>query len=692
MDLRFVRKRNGVLQKFQIEKIELAIYKALRATNSGDFEKSRQIAERIVSRLQKEDGDVPSVEQVQDAVEEELISMNLPSAAKAYILYREKRREEREGKRLLGVEDRLKLSINAASVLRRRYLRRDDAGNVIETPEELFRRVAHCIASAEEKYNGPVASVEEEFYSMMSSFEFLPNSPTLMNAGNRLGQLSACFVLPVPDSMEGIFDALKEAALIHQSGGGTGFSFSQLRPKGDVVRSTMGIASGPVSFMEIFDRATAVIKQGGKRRGANMGILRVDHPDIFEFITAKRKDVLQNFNLSVGVTDVFMDAVEKDERFHLINPRTGAKVREVPARELFDLICRTAWETGDPGIVFLDEINRTNPVPALGEIEATNPCGEQPLLPFESCNLGSINLTKMISGGSIDWEKLAKTVRQSVRFLDNVIDVNHYPIRQIQEATLLTRKIGLGVMGWADFLAEMEIPYDSEESIELAEGLMEFIDKTAFEASCRLAEERGSFPAFDKSIYAGNRPLRNASRTTIAPTGSISIIANCSSGIEPLFALVFVRNILGGSRFLEVNHVFEKKMKETSMLNSDILHEVLKTGSLSRVQGVPEHVKRIFRTAHEISSQFHLKMQAAFQKHTNSGVSKTINLPENATIGEVRDIFLKAYELRCKGITVYRYGSRSEQVLYLGDSMLRPQDYPVYGMDFSGDCPTGDCD
>ncbi|MCM8817331.1 MAG: adenosylcobalamin-dependent ribonucleoside-diphosphate reductase [Candidatus Omnitrophica bacterium] len=686
----YVKKRNGKIQRFSSKKIEAAIHKALLSRKKDDICLARNLSEQVVKILEKEKNRCPEVEHIQDVVEEVLMKNNLPDVARAYILYREKRKQLRESKKIIGVEDNLKLSFNAVNILRKRYLLRDETGKIIETPAQMFERVARCIADAEEN-KFTKEEYFEKFYRLLSNLEFLPNSPTLMNAGTSLGQLSACFVLPVPDSIPGIFEALKNMAIIHQSGGGTGFSFSHLRPKGDIVRTTMGIASGPVSFLEIFDKATEIVKQGGKRRGANMGILRVDHPDIIEFITSKRRNILSNFNISVAITDKFMQSVFSNSDFELINPRTNRAVRKIPARELFDIICLCAWETGDPGLIFIDEINRKNPTPALGRIESTNPCGEQPLLDYESCNLGSINLVKIIDNGRINWEKLKEIVQTSVRFLDDVIDVNHYPLVEIGKMTLGNRKIGLGIMGWADLLAELEIPYGSKESLELAEKIMEFINKTAFEYSVRLGKEKGSFPNFEKSIYKNRVDyLRNCTRTTIAPTGTISIIAGCSSGIEPFFAIAYGRKAAGSS-FFEINPVWEKKARTLGLLKSETMAEIIKTGSIQNIKGVPEKLKRVFKTALEIRPQLHLLMQASFQKFTDNAVSKTINLPEQSTINDVKKIFVSAYKLKCKGITVFRYGSKIAQVLYLGEDFYQDNDFLQIGEEFTECSKKGYC-
>lgn len=700
---RKVKKRDGSVVPFDRSKIQNAIFRAalevLQDRSRAAFVSgivTEIVLDEITARYAARQIDVESV---QDIVERGLMKAGYTEIARSYILYRERRAELRTAKAALGLRDDLKLSINAVEVLKKRYLLKDDDQNVVEAPGELFRRVARHIAQAEKAFRGArsVGESEEKFLSMMRSLEFIPNSPTLMNAGTSLGQLSACFVIPVEDSIDGIFDALEDMAKIHQTGGGTGFSFSRLRPKGDLVSTTKGEASGPVSFMSIFDQATGVIVQGGRRRGANMGILRCDHPDVIDFIEAKtERGRFTNFNLSVGVTDRFMKALQKNGHFDLVNPRTKQKVRTLKARAVFDLIVNAAWRTGDPGLIFLDEINRRNPTPAIGMIEATNPCGEVPLLPFESCNLGSINLVKMVTDGRFDWQRLRDRIRWSIRFLDNVIEVNRFPLPQIREITFANRKIGLGVMGFADMLIRLGIPYNSPEAVRFARRLMRFIRTESLRASAGLADERGVFPNFDRSVYGprGLR-LRNATVNTVAPTGTISIIAGCSSGIEPLFAVSFVRNVLSGTRLFETNPIFEEMARNRGIYSREIIAEMARVGSLRTVRGVPADLRKLFVTAFDVSPEEHLDIQSAFQAYTDNSVSKTINLPADATVEDVRSIYLRAYRSRCKGITVYRYGSREEQVLSFYSPKEKREsseiEFVSADSDYSGGCAAGLC-
>ena len=604
----------------------------------------------------------------------------------------------------------LNFSENAIKVLEKRYLKRDKDGNCTETPSDMFKRVAETIAKGDlnfGKSQEEVNQLSKRFYDAITHRFFMPNSPTLMNAGRELGQLAACFVLPVEDSLEGIFETIKNTALIHQSGGGTGFSFSRLRPKNSVVKSTMGVSSGPVSFMEVFNAATEAVKQGGTRRGANMGILRVDHPDIIEFINCKSdNDKLNNFNISVAITDKFMDAYLKGEDYDLVNPQNNEVVGRMCAKDVFALIVDCAWRNGEPGVVFIDKMNADNPTPLIGAIESTNPCGEVPLLPYEACNLGSINLSLMMKeeNGSmnVDWDLLEKTVRTAMRFLDNVIEVNKYPLPQISELVSNNRKIGLGVMGWADMLMKAGISYSSEEGTKLAGQVMEFIDYISKSESIELAKERGCFNNFKGSIYdqpnylfnkfkgksAGKISddmwakldsdiqkygLRNATTTCIAPTGTISMIAGASGGVEPLFGLVFSRLIMDGTEMLEVNPIFKDYMLSHNLYSDNLMAQIAKDGSLSHVEGVPNEIKRIFVTAHDVAPYWHVKMQAAFQLHVDNAVSKTVNFVESATREDIKEVYILAYKNNLKGITVYRNNSRQFQPMNLDTKKKDPK-------------------
>jgi len=1015
MALNKIRKRDGRIVDFDSRRIKDAIHRAFIAVELSNGEKAEEVTKEVVKLLEEKFKDkIPSVEDAQDLVIEVLKRKGYSEVAEEYQAYRERKNEIRELREKLGFLEP-KLTVNALEVLKARYLLRDEFGKIIETPSQMFMRVARAVSKADAIYGEDPKKSEEIFYNIMAKLEFLPNSPTLFNAGTSLGQLSACFVLPVEDSLKSIFKAVMDMALIEQSGGGVGFNFSKLRPKGDIVKSTKGVASGPVSFMRVFDVATDVIKAGGRRRGAMMGVLRIDHPDIIEFITAKQTPgVLSNFNISVAISNEFMEKLEKNEEYWLINPRNKEKVKKLKTKDVWNLIAESAWKSGDPGVIFIDEVNRHNPTPKIGEIEATNPClpsyvwimteegpkqvadligkrftaivngekwksnfegffstgikpvyklltkegfelyltknhlvmeieykngyikfkwvkaeelrkndkivlnnhasldfwsgpysfdegyfigsfiakntlkncnnideggiytstlsynaslsflnlinelkleefltnlekasssfykgliaslfdtngfvekkkkevkvvirqfniklikmlqrmllrfgiyskirfkkldkplslkndgqnrfyelvisskesisrfykkinfknlrkqreieelinnlkadclqeyftatvekivfhsleptydakipglnafdangfyvhncGEQPLLPYESCNLGSINLSRMVEDKKINWSKLKETVRNAVHFLDNVIDVNAFPFKEIEEMSKANRKIGLGVMGFADMLIKLEVPYNSEEALHIAEKVMKFITEEARKKSVELGEERGSFPNFDKSIWKDRySAMRNATVTTIAPTGSISIIAGCSSGIEPLFAVSFIRNVLGGKRLFEINPLFELIAKQKGFYNAKLLEEIAKTGSIQNINEIPNDAKKVFVTALDISPEWHVKMQAAFQKYTDNAVSKTVNLPYNATIDDVKNIFELAWKLKCKGVTVFRYGSKPEQVLYIGEIKAQERKFIVAESEYSGGCPTKTC-
>jgi len=689
MTITHVRKRTGEIVPFDSEKITAAIQKAMSYLGIKNRKKAEFLSRKIVEALQSKQTiffqGIPTIEQIQDTVEE-ILEKREQRVYKAYSLYRRSRGIAREIKQYFKIHDDLKLNVNALKVLEERYLLKDETGKIIETPTQLFHRIATTIAAQDKLYGKDPKKTEEEFFTAMRKLEFLPNSPTLMNAGTKLGQLSACFVLPIEDSLEGIFTTLKNMALIQQSGGGTGFSFSHLREKGAIVKSTKGVASGPISFMRIFDSTTDVIKQGGKRRGANIGILHCTHPDIPDFVTAKSGKKLSNFNISVAVTDSFMKKALNNQPLLLRSPKTGKIVQKINAADLFEMIVRNAWETGDPGLLFLDEINRKHPLRNIGLIEATNPCGEVPLLSYESCNLGSINLARMITNGKLNWKKLRQTTRLAVHFLDNVIDANNYPLKETKDKTKAHRKIGLGVMGFADLLFLLKIPYESKKALQLGERLIKFIAKEAQEKSMELGMERGSFKNFNQSTWQKKYPaMRNATCITIAPTGTISIIAGCSSGIEPVFALAFIRRVMDGKQLPEINEIFKRELIRRDLYSEKLIHLISKTGNIKRLK-LPDDLKNIFVTALDITPEFHVQMQAAFQRHVDNAVSKTVNLPKNSTQKDVRNIYLLAWKLKCKGITVYRYGSKQEQVLYLGTG--KPI---VVTTDYAGGCPTGLC-
>ncbi len=584
------------------------------------------------------------------------------------------------------------LTKNAEYILKKRYLLKDKSGHPSETPQQMLRRVAKAVASADKKYDpsAKTSATEEKFLEIMSESEFLPNSPTLMNAGTELGQLSACFVLPVNDSLKDIFETLKNMAVIHQSGGGIGFNFGDLRPAHSPVKTTHGVSSGPVSFIKIFDTASQVIMQGGRRRGANMGIIPVDHPDIMDFIGAKSKtDALANFNLSVGVSDKFIESAKKGLKYNIKSPYSGKVTGKMSAAEVMSYICECAYEVGDPGIIFMDKVNRENPLPKLGRLEATNPCGEQPLLPYESCNLGSLNLAKFVKNGAIDYKRLKEVVHTAVRFLDNVIDINKYPLPEIETASLATRKIGLGVMGFADMLIKLGIQYNSQKAVQAAEKIMKFIQEEAHKASQELGKARGSFPEFKNSIYKNKvKHMRNATVTTIAPTGTLSIIAGCSSGIEPLFAIAYVRKTSDGNEFVECSSAFEEAAKRSRIWTNELCKEILNEGGISTTQKIPEEMKKLFVTASEIPYEWHVQIAAAFQKYTDNAVSKTVNLPKSATKEDIKNIFFLAHKLKCKGITIFRSGCKKESALY-----IKPEDTGRIAVEseFAGGCPVSYC-
>jgi ribonucleoside-diphosphate reductase alpha chain len=671
-----IQKRDGRIVDFDQEKITEAIWKAAQNVGGKNRKLAEKISKQVSSLLEvffKDETKIPTVEQIQDLVEKILIEDGHAKTAKAFILYREKHAEIRQQKTdILGSTKSTKFSVNALKVLNERYLLKDDNGRVKETPEELFERVAKNIAQAEKKFKGDVTKRTKEFYDVMVEKDFLPNSPTLMNAGTRVQQLAACFVLPIEDSIEAIFETLKQSAVIQQTGGGTGFNYSHLRPRTDIVTSTKGSSSGPVSFMKVFNSLTEAMKEGGKRRGANMGILEITHPDILEFIACKeKKGELENFNISVGLTEAFMQAVVHDREYELINPRNGETVNHLSARGVFELLVSKAWSSGEPGIIFLDRIENANPTPKAGKLEATNPCGEQPLLPFEACNLGSINISNFIKNGEIDYPRFKKVIHTAVRFLDDVIEMSDYKLAETQKIVSANRKIGLGIMGFADLLFQLNIGYNTDTAVNLAEKISAFLQKEARAASEKLGEERGSFPNFKESIFADSdyKTMRNATVTTIAPAGSISMIADCSSGIEPLFGLVYTKHVLDGSELIYSNKHFEETLKHNSLYSNELMRLISQVGSIQSLKELPADIKSVFVVTDDISPIWHVRMQAAFQKNTDNAVSKTINLPASASLEDVKQAFQAAYSLGCKGITIYRDSSRDRQVLSMGSRL-----------------------
>jgi ribonucleoside-diphosphate reductase alpha chain len=676
-EIKKVIKRDGTSKEFIIEKIVRSIYHAAESVGGTDDTLAEDLAEKVLQRLKKQFQErYPTVDEIQDCVEKTLIEEGHAKTAKAYILFRQKKKEERERKVLILGPGRFKgnldFSNEALRILEKRYLLRDSEGKLIETPKELLRRVANDIAKADLQYNpkANIEEVEENFYEMMSELKFLPNSPTLMNAGTKRQQLSSCFVLPITDNIEGIFQSLKDAAVLHQRGSGTGFSFSRLRPKGDFV-GNLCVASGPVSFMQSYDAALEAVLQGGIRPGANMAVLRVDHPDIIRFVEAKRnQNNLKNFNISVAVTDRFMKAVEEDREYYLTNPRTEKYFGRLRAKDVFAVITQNAWKTGDPGLVFIDEINRKHPAKHLGEIETTNQCGEAPLLPYEGCVLGSINLTKFINQeeNNLEWDLLKKTIQTAVHFLDNVIDRNNYPSKEIEKQTKFTRKFGLGLMGFADLLCKLKIKYDSEEGLQFADKLMSFFRETAYNKSSEIAEERGVCGAWEGSDHQKvGRKMRNISCISIAPTGTISILAGASSGCEPLFAISYQRTVFGDSELVYLNSNFENVAKERGFYSLELISKISRSGSLKNFKEIPKDVREIFTTAQEISPDWHIKMQSTLQKYVDNSISKTINFPQTASIKDIENAYLLAWKSKCKGITIYRDGSYEDQVITIGE-------------------------
>ncbi|MDP3917081.1 MAG: adenosylcobalamin-dependent ribonucleoside-diphosphate reductase [Nanoarchaeota archaeon] len=666
-----IKKRDGVISEFDISKISKVIFRAATAIGGKDDNLANALAIKVLEELNKNfsNKDIPTVEDIQDAVERVLIDSGHVRTAKAFILYRDSKSKLREEKlSLVGTTEKNKLSINAIRLLKERYLLKDKEGKVKETPNEMFRRVAKNISSAEKFYKKDSKELEEKFYNMMYNLDFLPNTPALMNAGTKIQQLVSCFVLPVNDSIGEIFKSLSLAMDIQKTGAGTGFAFSNLRHRGATISRNGFTSSGPIPFMKVFNEATSALKDGGTKRGANMGVLRVDHPDIIEFIHLKEKDGdMINFNISVGVTDEFMSAVQKQEDFDLKDPLTRETVSTVSARYIWDLFVASAWKNGDPGILFLDRINKDN-VSKIESITATSPCAEAPILSNESCVLGSINLGNFVikeEERKIDWKRLKETIQLAVNFLDNAIDMNNYPSKELEKKAKKFRRIGLGVMGYADMLAKLRIPYNSDNGIETGEKLIKFIKKEADNASEELAKERGTYPQWKKVKKNSRRKMRNATRLSIAPTGSISMIADCSCGIEPLFAISYVKRVMGGKQFFYVDGNFKDALKENNIYKEEIIDKIVNQASIKHIKEIPLKLRKVFNVAHDITPDWHINMQAVFQESVDNAISKTVNFPCHATMKDIEKVYLHAWKNKCKGITIYRDGSKNNQVVQL---------------------------
>jgi ribonucleoside-diphosphate reductase alpha chain len=668
--IKTILKRDGRILPFDKEKLINAIYKAAESIGGKDRKRAEELAKLVQGKIEErlKGKTETNVEQVQDYIEFVLIDQGHAKTVKAFILYRQKRSEERERRQSIlqgKIDENVKFSENALRILENRYLLKDENDHIIETPSEMLYRVASAVAHAERKYKRSVKKATDLFYEMLINLEFLPNSPTLMNAGTEVQQLSSCFAVPIEDSVESIFSALKNAVTIQKTGGGTGFAFSRLRPKDSQVGNRLNVSAGPISFLKVFNSAMNAVKQSGRRQGANMGVLRVDHPDILEFIKLKQKDTtISNFNISVAITNSFMDALKKRRDYELIDPNTKKAVSKISAAQVFDNIVDSAWKNGDPGLIFIDRMNERSPVKHIGEIETTSACAEQPLLPNESCNLGSINLTTCLMEDKFDWEKLKSIIHKAVHFLDNVVDVNQHPIKEIEAMTKKTRKIGLGIMGFADVLYKLRIPYNSNEGLKFAEKLMKFIRIQARKRSEILANKRGPYPAWENSKHQKKGvKLRNATILTMAQTGSTSMIADVSPGMEPNFAISYIKTALDGKEFIHGNTFFKEATKEKDIYSLDLMRKVALAGSLQDVEGLPREIKKIFVTTLDIEPEWHVKMQATFQKYVDSSVSKTVNLPQSATLNDVRKILLMAWNENCNSIALYRQSSVSDQVL-----------------------------